>query len=74
MRNYWVEVTYSYCVGEYQSGTYVKRFKKEQQADDFARQLKDKRIRIHYKQGDPSNSVILDRDLEMVALLAPQLR
>lgn len=74
VRNYWVEVTYSYCVGEYQSGTYVKRFKKEQQADDFARQLKDKRIRIHYKQGDPSNSVILDRDLEMVALLAPQLR
>ena len=74
VRNYWVEVTYSYYVGEYQSGTYVKTFKKEQQAEDFASQLKDKRIRIHYKQEDPSNSVILDRELEMVALLAPQLR
>ena len=73
-RSFWVEVTYSYYVGEYHSGTYIRRFKKEQQADDFAGQLKDKRIQVHYKTADPANSVILERDLEMVALLAPEIR
>jgi hypothetical protein len=73
-RNFWVEVTYSYYVEEYRSGTYIRWFKKEQQADDFAGQLKDKRLQVHYKPGDPANSVILDRDLEMIVLLEPQLR
>ena len=71
VRNFWVEVTYSYYVGEYFSGTYIRRFTKEAQADDFARQLRDQRLQVHYKPGEPANSVILDRDLEMVALLAP---
>lgn len=73
-RNYWVEVTYSYFVGEYRSGTYIRRFKKEEQAEDFARQLREKRIQVHYKTGDPANSVILERDLEMIALLTPEMR
>ena len=73
-RSYWVEVTYSYFTGEYRSGTYIRRFKKEEQADDFARQLKDKRIQVHYRPDDPANSVILDRDLEMVVLLTPLAR
>lgn len=74
VRNYWVEATYSYYVGEYFSGTYIRRFKKEALADDFARQLRDKRLQVHYKAGDPANSVILERDMEMVTLLAPELR
>jgi hypothetical protein len=71
-RRYWAEVTYSYYVGEYRSGTYVRGFKREEQADDFVRQLKDKTVRVHYKDADPDRSVLLDRDLEMVVLMAPQ--
>lgn len=72
--NYWVEVTYSYFVGEYRSGTYIRRFTREAQADDFARQLRDKRRQVHYKPNDPADSVFLQRDLEMVAALIPEIR
>lgn len=74
MRNYWVEVTYSYFVGEYRSGTYIRRFTKEAHADDFASLLRDKQLQVHYKPDDPSDSVFLERDLEMVAALTPELR
>jgi hypothetical protein len=71
-RRHWAEITYTYYVGEYRSGRYVRGFKREEQADDFVRQLKDKTVRVHYKDSDPDRSVILDRDLEMIVLLAPQ--
>jgi len=74
LRNYWVEVTYSYYVGEYLSGTYIRRFTKEELANDFASQLKGKRLQVHYKADEPANSVFLERDLEMIAALAPELR
>lgn len=73
-RSYWAEITYSYYVGEYRAGHYLRHFRKEEQADDFIRQLKDKRIQVHYNDADPDKSVILDRDIEMIALLVPQLR
>jgi Protein of unknown function (DUF3592) len=71
-RRHWAVITYSYYVGEYRSGTYVRGFKREDQADDFIRQLKDKSVRVHYNDSDPDRSVILDRDLEIIVLLAPQ--
>lgn len=71
-RRYWAELTYSYFVGEYRSGAYVRGFKKEDQADDFVRQLKDKTVRVHYQESEPNRSVLIDRDIEIVALLAPQ--
>jgi hypothetical protein len=71
---YWAEVTYSYFVGEYRSGKYVRGFRREEQAEEFIRQLKDKRTRVHYKEAAPDKSVILDRDLELIVLLEPQLR
>jgi hypothetical protein len=71
-RRHWAVVTYTYYVGEYRSGTYVRGFKREDQADDFIRQLKDKTVRVHYSDSDPDRSVILDRDLEIIVLLAPQ--
>ena len=73
-RNFWAEISYSYFVGEYRSGTYIRHFRKEEQADDFVSQLRDRRIQVRYKESDPENSVILDRDLELIGLLAPQLR
>lgn len=72
--SYWAEITYSYYVGEYRAGKYVRRFRSEEHADDFVRQVKDQRVHVHYDSGKPDTSVILDRDLEMIALLAPQFR
>jgi hypothetical protein len=71
---FWAEITYTYYVEEYRSGKRVHRFRREAEADEFVRQVKDKRVQVHYNTSDPDKSVILDRDLEMVALLAPQLR
>ncbi len=73
-RRHWAELTYSYFVAEYHAGTYVKNFHKEDDADEFVRQLRDKRLQVHYNQSKPEVSVILDRDLEMIVLMVPQLR
>ncbi len=72
MRSYWAEVTYTYYVGEYRAGKYVRSFRKAEQAADFVRQVKDKRVHVHYNPDDPDKSVILDRDVEMIVMLAPQ--
>jgi hypothetical protein len=71
---HWAELSYTYFVAEYHSGTYVKNFRKEDDADEFVRQLRDKRLQVHYNQSKPETSVILDRDLEMIVLMVPQLR
>lgn len=72
IRNYWATLNYTYYVGEYRLGSYVRHFRGKEQADDFARQLKDKRVHVHYDGSNPDKSVILDRDVEMVAMLAPE--
>jgi hypothetical protein len=72
--NTWVELTYTYYVGEYRSGTHVHRLHHREDADDFVRQVKDKRVHVHYDAGHPEKSVILDRDLEMIVLLTPAYR
>jgi hypothetical protein len=73
-RTFWVEITYIYYVGEYRTGKHVHRFHREEDADEFVRQVKDKRVQVHYNASDPDKSVILDRDLEVIVLLAPQFR
>jgi hypothetical protein len=70
-RHYWVELTYTYFVEEYRTGTHVHRFRKEDEAEEFLRQVKDKRIQVRYNPGKPGESAILDRDLEMVVMLSP---
>jgi len=70
---FWVELTYTYYVGEYRSGTHVHRFRREIEAEEFIRQVKDKRLQVRYNPEKPDESAILDRDLEMVAMMAPQL-
>jgi hypothetical protein len=72
-RQFWVELTYTYFVEEYRSGTHVYRFRKEDEADEFLRQIKDKRLQARYNPAKADESVILDRDLEMVVLLTPQI-
>jgi|GEM_PF-2339089 len=66
-RNHLAEVTYSYCVGEYRSGTYLRKFSREEDAAAFARAMREQRPRVHYKEGSPDVSTLLDRDLEMLA-------
>jgi hypothetical protein len=69
---HWAEITYSYFVEEYRAGTYVRHFRREADAEDFVRQVRDKRLQVHYKESNPDTSVILDRDFDMIALLVPQ--
>ena len=68
--SYWAEIAYSYCVGEYRSGMYVRSFRREEEADAFVREMRDKRPRVHYKESTPDTSTMLDRDLEMIAPLS----
>ncbi len=72
--SYWAEITYTYFVGEYRSGKHVHRFRRKEEAEEFVRQLRGRHVLVHYDTDKPDSSVILDRDLEMVALMAPQYR
>src|SRR5215469_10801531 len=69
-RRYWAEIDYTYYVGEYRSGKYVRSFESEYQACQFVVLLRDQTVRVHYKQDDPNTSVILDRDLETTLQVA----
>lgn len=69
----WLEVTYSYFVDEYRSGSYVRRVQSSDEAGELVRRIGDRRVQVHYDPSDPDKSVVLDRGFEMVALLAPQL-
>jgi hypothetical protein len=72
--SHWVEITYTYYVGEYRLGHYVKHFRSEDAAYSFAAQLKDKHLQVHYDMNNPDKSVLLERELEMIALLQPELK
>jgi hypothetical protein len=73
-RRKWAEITYSYYVGEYRAGKYLRLFRREEDADEFVREIKDKRVYVRYKERDPDTSTILDRDLEMIAPVILQKR
>lgn len=73
-RNISAEITYTYFVEEYRLGKYIRRFRRAEDAEAFIRDIRDKRVQVHYDRSNPDRSVILDRDLELVALLVPQLR
>jgi hypothetical protein len=64
-RSLWAEVTYSYFVDEYRSGAYVRKFRKEEEAEELIRQIKDKRIQLRYNPAKPDESVLLEHDVEM---------
>jgi hypothetical protein len=66
-----VVLKYTYFVEEYRLGQYVHEFAKESDADNFARQMRDQRIQIRYKQSNPNKSVLEQRVIEQLVLLAP---
>jgi hypothetical protein len=63
---------YTYFVGEYRTGEYLHDFASESEADDFVRQMKDKRVQIRYDQSSPNKSVLQQSVVEQHVLLAPR--
>ena len=62
---------YTYFVGEYRTGKYDHDFPSETDADDFVRQMKDKRVQIRYKESNPDKSVLEQRAIQQYILLSP---
>ncbi len=63
---------YTYLVEEYRTGKYVHEFARESEADDFLRQLKDKRVPIRYNPTNPDKSVLEQSVVEQHAQLSPR--
>ena len=63
---------YTFFVDEYRTGKYVHEFSNEDEADEFVRQLKDKRLQIRYKQSNPDKSVLEQSVVEQHVMLAPR--
>ena len=64
---------YTYFVQEYRTGKYVQEFSVEANADEFVRLMKDKRVRIRYKQSNPDKSLLEQSVVEHILLLAPRI-
>jgi hypothetical protein len=63
---------YTYFIDEYRTGSYIHEFAREAQADDFVRQLKDKRLPVRYNQSNPAESVLEQSVVEQHAQLTPR--
>ena len=67
-------LTYSYFVDEFRSGTYDREFSREADADQFAREVKDRAIQVRYKSANPDVSCPEASEIEQMALAASSLR
>jgi Protein of unknown function (DUF3592) len=67
-RGYYVaQLGYSYSVaGSTYSGLYKREFPTQPAADDFVRDLKGKAVAVRYSPSKPSQSMVLEPDLEAV--------
>jgi hypothetical protein len=63
---------YTYFRDEYRSGRYNHEFMKEEDADEFVRQMRDKRVQIRYKESNPDKSVLEQSVVEQHVLIAPR--
>jgi hypothetical protein len=63
---------YTYFVEEYRTGKYDHDFLSEADADDFVRQMKDKRVQIRYNQSNPDKSVLEQSVVAQHILLTPR--
>jgi hypothetical protein len=62
---------YSYFVAEYHTGTYFHEFARESDADDFVRQLNNKRVPIRYNPTNADKSVLEQSVVEQHTQLTP---
>ena len=67
-----VTLEYSFFLDEYHYGKYIHEFSKDSDAQEFARQLKDKHIQIRYDQSNPDKSVLEQSVVEQHIQLAPR--
>jgi hypothetical protein len=65
-------LNYTYFVGEYRTGKYIHEFMSADEAGDFVRAMKDKRVQIRYKESNPDVSVLEQRTIEQYILLTPR--
>jgi hypothetical protein len=65
-----VTLQYTYFVDEYRTGQYDHDFPNETDADEFVRQMKDKRVQIRYQQSNPDKSVLEQSVVEQHVMLA----
>lgn len=71
-KQFHAEIVYSYFVGEYRSGRYVQDFPSEPEADDFVRQIKDRRVQIRYNESNPDRSVLEQSVVAQHAMAVPR--
>ena len=64
-----VNLTYTYFVRGYRAGDFAQEFRKEWEADAFARNIKGQRVQIRYKESDADVSVIDRSSMEQVFAL-----
>jgi hypothetical protein len=69
---YLVTLEYSFFLEGYHYGKYTHEFSKEDDANEFARQLKDKRVQIRYNQSNTDKSIVEQSVIEQHAMLAPR--
>ena len=63
---------YTYFIEEYRTGAYVHEFPREIDADEFVRQLKDKRVQVRYNQAKPDKSVLEQSVVAQHFVLTPR--
>lgn len=65
-----VLVTYRYYVqGEYHSGRYRRHFRRKAAAQTFADAIRGRSLQVRFRQDNPNDSILLERDLQMTGIL-----
>jgi Protein of unknown function (DUF3592) len=66
----WVEVSYRYYARqEYRYGKYRRHFARKAAAEAFADAIRGRSIQVRFREDRPSESVVLERDLQMAGVL-----
>jgi hypothetical protein len=67
-----VTLQYSFFLGQYHYGKYVHDFSKQSDAEEFARQMRDKRVQIRYDQSNADKSILEQSVIEQHLMMAPR--
>jgi hypothetical protein len=66
----WVEVSYRYYAQQqYRYGKYRRHFARKAAAEAFATAIRGHSVQVRYRDDNPSESVLLEQDLQMTGLL-----
>jgi hypothetical protein len=67
-----VTLEYSFFLTAYHYGKYTHEFSKQDEANEFARQLRDKHVQIRYDPSNLDKSVLQQSTIEQHVMLAPR--